>query len=83
MAKGKTAATKEVVVEHAAAAKAVRTEAELWSEVATLPRQKIVYKKACKNGRSLLEFTTDKGVVDTDALDTAVAAAKEKSKLVH
>ena len=71
MAKGKTGVAK-VAVEESAEVK----EARLWSEVAALPPVKTVYKKTCKNGRSLGEFTKADGVVDTAALDAAVKKAK-------
>lgn len=49
------------------------TEAELWAMVAVLPRRNRRYKRI---GRQLSEFTDEKGVVDTAALEAAVAAAK-------
>ena len=86
MAKGKTAATKEVVKESAevkatkvVAAKKDKkklTEAELWAMVRALPPRKYRCRQCCKNGRHLREFTDENGVVDTVALEAAVAAAK-------
>ena len=71
MAKGKTGVAKAAVAESAEV-----KETRLWSEVAALQPQKSAYKKTCKNGRSLAEFTNAEGVVDTAALDAAVKKAK-------
>tara|TARA_R100000664_G_C2718969_1_gene113070 strand:- start:350 stop:610 length:261 start_codon:yes stop_codon:yes gene_type:complete len=86
MVKGKSAATKEVVVvatEAGAQAAKAAEEARQWAKVGALSRGKATFKNAGKNGRSLQEFIGVGGVVDVAALDAAYKAATAKPKIVQ